>query len=460
MEASTERVDSVLDLKEKLAFFAVNIGNIPIMTMLGTYLLLFYTDVVGLNPVTIGTLFLIARVMDGISDPIMGYLIDHLPRLKMGRFRGYLVIGVIITTLTFLFVWLGPLLAPTGKLVIAYIGYLLIGWTFDLMDIPLNSMIPVMSDKDRDRNVLSTIKGSAYMVGAIIIIGAGLPIIKSFPTMREGFVVAILGAAAFVLVFSVLGTLGIKERIQPMREEKYTFKNIKDILGARPVLILFLQTLISQIGAGVSSGTLVFFFLYGLKRPDLFPVGAASYIVGIVVAAFTAPALVKRFGKKTCNILAMLVSITGSVIMFFTPTSMPYVFLAVALLTSPATGLSMVLTYGIQADNMDYIEWKHGYRAEAAVASMNSFIIKAASGVGSAIGAYLLAYFKYVPGAENQLPVTIRGLYTVNYAIPAVFTLIGLLVWSFGYPLTKAITAQMMSELTERRAAGKVIPQE
>ena len=139
--------DSVIGLKEKLAFLSVNLGNIPIMTMMGTFLLLFYTDVVGLNPVATGTLFLIARVMDGLSDPIMGYIIDHLPRLKLGRFRGYLLIGVVITSINIVLVWLGPSLAATGKLVIAYITYLLLGWTFDLMDIPLNSMIPVMKLK-------------------------------------------------------------------------------------------------------------------------------------------------------------------------------------------------------------------------------------------------------------------------------------------------------------------------
>jgi Na+/melibiose symporter-like transporter len=151
--------DSILGSKEKLAFLSVNLGNIPIMTMLSYFLLLFYTDVAGLNPVGIGTLFLIARVMDGVSDPIMGYVIDHLPCTKMDRFRGYLLIGVIFTTLNFLLLWLGPSLATTGKLAIAYISYLLIGWTFDLMDIPLNSMIPVMSDREKDRNTPSILKG-------------------------------------------------------------------------------------------------------------------------------------------------------------------------------------------------------------------------------------------------------------------------------------------------------------
>jgi sugar (glycoside-pentoside-hexuronide) transporter len=448
--------DSVLGLKEKLAFFSANIGNIPIMTMMSYYLLLFYTDVVGLNPVAIGTLFLIARVMDGLSDPIMGYVIDHLPRTKMGRFRSYLLIGVVVCSLNFLLVWLGPSLAISGKLVIAYISYLLLGWTFDLMDIPLNSMIPVMSDREKDRNTLSILKGAGYMLGAVAIVAGVLPLVRLFPTQKEGFHAVIIGVTAIVALFSILGTLGIQERIFPMRAEKYNFGNIKDIIGARPVLVHFLTTLLTSIGSGVSTGTLVFFFLYALKRPDLFSVTALSYVLGVSVAVLTAPALIRRFGRKTSLVFTLLLSLSGSLVMFLTPTSLPLIFIIVPMLTSPAVGMSMVLSYGIQADNMDFIEWKHSYRAEATVASMNSFIVKAAGGVGSAIGAYLLVFYHYVPNAETQAAETIRGFYSINFAIPGIFTLVALLVWIIGYPLTKKAHLQMVAELAERRTQAGI----
>jgi GPH family glycoside/pentoside/hexuronide:cation symporter/glucuronide carrier protein len=96
-----------------------------------------------------------------------------------------------------------------------------------------------------------------------------LPLISLFPTKQEGFHILIIGVTVLVVILSVLGTLGIKERIFPMREEKYKLRNIKEILEARPVLILFLEALFTQIGAGVSSGAKIFFFLYALKRPDL-----------------------------------------------------------------------------------------------------------------------------------------------------------------------------------------------
>lgn len=446
---STEQ-DSLLSLKEKLAFFSVNVGNIPIMALLTTFLLLFYVDVVGLDPAAVGTLFLIARVFDGINDPLMGYVVDHLPRTRMGRFRPYLLIGVVLCSINYLVLWLGPSMANQGKLAIAFVSYILIGFTFDLMDIPLNSMIPVMSDRDRDRDTLSNIKGIGYMVGGAVILIGALPFIESFPTKREGFHVVVVATAAFVLFFTVIGTFGIKERIFPIRAEKYQLRNIVEILGARPVLILFLDTLLGQIGSGVSSGIGVFFFIYVLNRSDLYPLMTGTFAAGLVIAVLIAPRLIRAVGKKNAKIIASSISLLAPLVLFFTPADQPYIFILVGFLTSPGLGINMVLSYGIQADNMDYVEWKLGYRAEGAVASMNSFIIKSAGGLGSAIGAYMLGVIHYVPNAV-QSAQTIRGLYLLNYAIPGLFSLAALLIWTFGYPLTRPARRKMMGDLVQRR---------
>ena len=144
-------------LKEKISYALVNLGNIPIQTILGSYLLIFYTNIVGLSPASCATLFLIARVLDGLNDPFVGFAIDHIPTT--------LVVGSILCALNFLLLWFGPLMATSGKLAIAYVSYLLIGVLFPVMDISLNSMLPVMTTDMEERNMLSSLKGVVYMVG-------------------------------------------------------------------------------------------------------------------------------------------------------------------------------------------------------------------------------------------------------------------------------------------------------
>lgn len=106
-----------IKLREKLSFALLHIGVSPILLVVSTFLMIFYTDIVGLNPVAVGTLFLVARIMDGVSDPFMGYVLDHMPRLKMGKFRYLLIVGVIVCCINFLLLWFGPVWATTGKLV-------------------------------------------------------------------------------------------------------------------------------------------------------------------------------------------------------------------------------------------------------------------------------------------------------------------------------------------------------
>jgi Na+/melibiose symporter-like transporter len=168
--------------------------------------------------------------------------------------------------------------------------------------------------------------------------------------------------------------------------------------------------------------------------------------VGIIFASFITPKLVRILGKKNTKTFANILMMAGLFVLFFLPADQPMLFVLVTLIISPGMGVNQILVYSIQADNTDYIEWKKGYRAEGAIAAVNSFIIKAGLGVGSAIGAYLLAYVNYVPN-QAQTVRTIQGLYWVNYLIPAMISLVALGVWIFGYPLNKKMTQVMRNEL-------------
>ncbi len=454
-EISAERIivkkeESLLTWKEKFAFFLVNMGNIPLMTLLGSFLLIFYTDVVGLNPTVVGTLFLVSRIFDGVNDPIMGYVIDHLPRTKMGKFRSYLILGTIITSGVFLLTWLGPSLATTGKIFLAFLGYILFGFAFDLMDVPLNSMISVMSDRDRDRTTLSNIKGFAYMLGGVVIYIVALPIVGMFASQQVGYHWLIIFFTAFVLIFSIIGTLGIKERVNPLKKEKYKIRDMFKILGNRAVYTHFLNQLVMMSANGILQGSIIFFLTYVLNRPDLFTFFGVSRVVGTAIAMAILPVMSRKLGKKNTKTIADIVTIAGYLGMFFLPADKPMLFVLVQMIAAPGMGMSGILMYSIQADNTDYVEWKLGHRAEGAVASVNSFIVKAGLGLGSGIGAYILGMIGYVPNAV-QSSDTIQGLYSLNFLIPAVLSVVGMILWVVLYPINKKTNENMLTDLIKTR---------
>ena len=152
--------------KERVSYFFVNLGNIPIMTMVNAYLSIFYTDTLGMDAKVVGTMFLIARVFDGVNDPFIGYFIDRAPNSKFGKFRRILIVGTIICTLNYAVVWMGPAyVSDSMKVMVAYISYMLLGVTFPVMDISLNSMLPVMTNDMEERNFLAMLKNFAYGLG-------------------------------------------------------------------------------------------------------------------------------------------------------------------------------------------------------------------------------------------------------------------------------------------------------
>ncbi|HHV12686.1 MAG TPA: MFS transporter [Clostridiales bacterium] len=439
-----------IPLGEKVAFGLANMGNIPVMSLIGSFLLIFYTDIAGINPAAVATLFIISRVLDGVNDPVMGFIIDHLPKTKMGRFRPYLIIGVILCAINYLLLWFGPIMFPGIKLVIVYVTYLLIGLTFDLMDIPLNSMIPVMTDDEKERGSLSTIKGASYMVGALTVGIIAPMILAATGGSLSGYILLVGGAVAVVLTFSIIGALGLKERVQPISEEKYKLSDVIPILTERPVLFTFMASLFMGVGGAVGSSSGIYFATYVLdNKLEVMSMISMCSMVGMFIGMFVAGRLTGRLGKK--NVFAGGIILAGmfSLIRLFSVTNIPLIYFC-TLFAGMGTGGAMTLAYGIQADNVDYIEFKRGTRAEGALASLNSFVIKAGQGFGGAIPGYILAATGYV-AKQQQTSTAITGIIFIAIVIPAIINVLGGIIFTTGYSLDKNKLSEVMASLRARR---------
>ena len=438
---------------ESLCYLMTNIGNIPLMSLLGTFFLIFYTDVVGLDPTKLATLFLISKVVDGISDPIMGFFLDKFPVTKMGKFRPMLIIGTVICVINYILLWFGAVWAPVGKYVIVYATYLLLGLTFDIMDIALNSMLPVITSDNRERSKLSTIKAVGYTVGSLVLSIVG-PLIVAEAKL-ESYYVLIFGSMAVVLLCSIGGALGVKERVEftEAQEEKYTFKDLIKILFTGPVLVTFLANLVRGIGTMASSGAATFFYNYVMGDLSLMAGVSGVSIFGTLPGMLLSPILSNRVGKKKVYLLGSLIIALSFVIRLFMPTSLTLVYVG-TIIYSFGNGLVFPQLYGIQADNTMYIQYTTGKRAEAAVASLSSFITKLGMGISGAIPGYLLAAFGFVTGAETQPESINTGILICVLILPIVFSILGSLIYGFGYKVTKEDVDNMSAKISEQDSAA------
>ena len=299
--------------------------------------MIYYTTVVGLDPKALATLFLISKVMDGISDPVMGFILDRFPVTKMGKFRPMLILGTIICVINYILLWFGAVWSPVGKYVIVYVTYLLLGWTFDIMDISKNSLLPVMTTDDKERNSLSLFNALGSMIGGAVI-GVLGPVIVADGKL-ESYYVLIFGSMALTLVLSISGALSVKERVEfrENNEEKYSLKEMLQFLRYKPIWAAFAATLIVGTGSSIAGGAGAYFYTYVLGDMKLMSgvsvIGLIASLVGIVMG----PYLANRFGKKKVYLTAVIISRALNLLRLLDVTSMILIYIS-ALIGGVAGG--------------------------------------------------------------------------------------------------------------------------
>ncbi len=424
---------------EKIGFALTNLGNIPIMTLLNTYLLIFYTDVVGIDPAIVG--ILISRLLDGVSDPLLGFLIDRFPRTKIGKYKPILIAGSLICCLNYLLVWFSPLLFEGQKILAISFSYILLGITFDLMDIPLNSLIPVLTTQESERNILSSIKGISYTVGPTLLNIAAPLILANNSSKISGYLILIVGTVIVVAFFTIVGTLTLKERViehmEPSKSKKkhYSIKDALKILKIKEVATLFISMLFITAATNIFNGSLLYYLSYIIKEPRLLSLASFIGLFGALGAGILVPSISKRIGKINLY-TAALVIISISMLFLMAFKNLKLAFLIGYVLVQFGLGFTNTLQYSISADNVDIVRKKLGFEPAGLIASLNSLIMKFAMALGGAVPGFVLSYTGYVANKE-QLNSASVGIIVSTFAIPFVLYILTILVFNYGFVFSK-----------------------
>ena len=407
-----------------------------------------------MSPAACATLFLIARFLDAINDPLVGFIIDHLPTRKMGHFRPTLILGTILCSANFLLLWFGPMLSTSGKLAIAYVSYILLGVLFPVMDISLNSLLPVMTEDMKERNSLSSIKGLAYVIGALVI-GVAAPLILGDTSNKQGYINLVLIMTAVIFFFSIIGTMGVKERVKPQMENSYSVKELFKILSQKPVYITFLAVLLYSIGSNIVNAANTYFYTYIFEDLTLASIITLITCVTVFPATMVIGNLIGRFGKKKMYAIGLALAGLAPIIRLLDVRSIPLLIVSV-LIAGIGAGFAAPLNYGIQADNTDYIEMSMGIRAEGAVASLSSFVSKCAMGIGGAIPGYLLQLAGFDSKAAVQNDDVINVIVLCVLILPAIVNVVAIVIFSKGYPITKEKLNEQTYLLREKRSKAGI----
>ena len=455
--------------RDKVGYLFGDLANDFTFIFSSSYLMKFYTDVLGVSSAIVGILFLVARFVDAFSDVGMGRLVDTLPPSKGGRFRPWLkrmaVPMFIINSLMYLYPVAG--LPYTTKVVYMFVTYILWGSVcYTAANIPYGSMASVITDDPTQRTSLSTFRSIGAMFAAIpIMVISPLILFKEENGVQviipERFTVAgaIFGACAMV-AYLVCYNMCI-ERVQlpnKSKENKTSFVGLLETLIKNKALLAIIGAALAMLLAQLLNQSMnIYLWTDYFNSSKLMSLTSLVSFIPMLVMAPIATKLSKRFGKKECSIVGVAIAAVSYGLLFVLKLHNPIVYICVILIASIGMGFFNMVIWAFITDIIDYQEIRTGSRDDGTIYAIYSFSRKAGQALAGGIGGFALYAIGYVSTAAGQPTVqqsteTLNGIYSICTGVPAIAYVVVLLLLIFVYPLGKKEVEKNVEILKERRA--------
>ncbi len=426
------------------------------------FLMFYFTDVAGLSAAFVGTIFLAARILDAVTDPMMGVIVDNT-RSRFGKFRPWIVIGTLLNAVVLVGLFSTHMFEGTALYVYAAAAYILWGLTYTIMDIPYWSMIPALSSSREEREKL-VVWPRLFASLAWFVTGTyGLHIVGELGNGNQGdgfFNVAMLIAVLFVMSAFLIAR-NVKEKVEPLSTktaEKFNFKDVLVIIGKNDQLKALIGTVLSfQIANLLVGGFAIYYFSYALGDAELFPVYMMVAGAAEVAGVFLFPRIAAALPRKNLWLIACGFPVISCAVLFV----MGFVAPANALMIGMAgaaikfgVGIANALQTVMLADVVDYGEHKTGRRSESVIFSVQTMLVKFAGAAGGFVVGVGLSVVGYVPNVE-QSESTIMGLEFMMIGLPAIMMIISGIIYRRYYRLHEGFNKEDAEQetLTQRSPA-------
>jgi glucuronide carrier protein len=442
-----------LTLRNYLGYAAGDLANNLAFSLQALFLLIYYTNVVGLNPAAIATMFLVVRVWDAFADLAAGRLVD-ITRSRWGKFRPYLLFASLPLLLSSVALFTVPSFdSTTAKYVYAYITYALLGFLYSLTNIPYGSLATAMTQDPVERSRLGIWRSVGPILGILVLVVVIAPQITRYKTQPDQLqtfltivtiIFAVIGYALYLLCF-----FNTKEQVAHESKPVTIKETIDTVRQNRPLLILCVSNLVFLTGVFGLQASQAYYAAYILGNSTQLIWMVLATSLSTFVAVPIVPRFVARIGKKKTFLIGALGLIVMGTWIFLMPASLPIVVVSFFVF-GLFQNLSMSLLFAFEADAVEYGEYKTGKRTEGATYAIYSFFRKVSQAVAGAVAGYALAFGGFVAKAPEQPDsalLTIRGLVGLG---PAIFALLGGLIF-LAYPLTDTRFREIVKELHARQ---------
>lgn len=386
---------------KRIGYGIGDLGCNLVFSTMASYLMVFYTDVFGITAAAAGTMMLVTKFIDALTDTGMGLIVDRT-HTRWGQGRPYFAIGAIpFAVFTFMTFYI-PNFSSSGKLIWAYLTYCLLCTAYTVVNIPLNTIVPRLTSDVHERDILVSTRIVCAMAGTAIVMSITAPLVKFFGNGNEakGYLVTmtIYGITAMLIFFVTFAST--KEVVAPtVSDEKKSLKDTFKGLTGQAWILFFLNLFYFSLYV-VRSTTVIYYFKYNLGRSDwLSLVGILGILSGLPML-LALPSLEKKFSKRNLMFFSVALYIAGDLLIYVGRNS------AVCLLAGLiVTGLGIYgifgVTFAMQPDVIDYSEYKKNSSVAGLIAALQGFFVKGGMGLTSFVIGAFLKNGGYVANAEQ-----------------------------------------------------------
>ena len=415
----------MLKIKEKIAYGLGDTASNIIFQTVMMFLLMYYTDVVGIPPAIVGTIFLVVRIFDAVTDPLMGALADRT-KTKWGQFRPYLlwlalpfgVISVLAFT-TFDF-------SENGKIAYAFFSYTLLMIAYTAINIPYSALGGVLTDDPTERVSVQSYRFVFGMFGGLLVAAFTLPLVDYFGAgdTAKGYqytmvAMSLLGCVLFLLCF-----MGTKERVSPPPTQRSTIKQDFQALWQNDQWRILCLAGLLLLSGQVLRGTLAIYYVkYFLERADLITQFMTLGMVGSILGCALSQYVAKRICKIKAYIGLQTIAACLCILSYFVSSEQIALSFTMFFLWSFFLQMATPLLWAKMTDTIDYGHWKTGIRITGMIYSAIVFFIKLGVAIGGALAGWLLAYYDYQADVV-QSDVTKQGILLAFTVFPAIGSLL------------------------------------
>ena len=449
-------------LRDKLGYMFGDFGNDFTFVLSSSFLLKFYTDVMGVSAGVVGVIMMLARFVDAFTDVAMGRICDRSRVTPVGKFKPWIrrMCGPVAIASFLIYQSSLADMSMTFKIGYLFVTYILWGSIFyTSINIPYGSMASAISPEPGDRQSLSTYRSMGATLAGLVI-GAGVPLV-AYDKIDGN---AVLNGGRFTIIAGVFSVLAVvcyllcyaltTERVLPQKSDEVEKNNsvsvmFRNALKNRALLSIIAASIVMLLAQLTMQSMANYVFPNYYGSPEAQITSTFMMVIGMVGAAAVAKPLANRFGKAEISVVSNLLAVAVCILLYFLRPENVWVYVVIQAASWFGLGVFTMVSWALITDVIDYSELKNGIREDGSVYALYSFARKLGQAAAAGLTGFLLDFIGYSAATAFDADV-LEGIFDISTLVPALgFGLLAAILW-FWYPLHKKQVDANVEALKEK----------